>query len=177
MLLLEIQKKSLELATIIFAQTARAADAGTARFPDFSVELESYYFNEMHAKAVELAVNMRRMDDSGSTSGAWIRLIGEVGAQDPIGSFLAPTTDPMTIRDVCNKIIHADDTRYDQGRIENSDGHGNLLNRQTYLTGEVTLISTDPKNAWKCHIDLLAFARACFTLTDRWVSGDFERSP
>jgi hypothetical protein len=70
----------------------------------------------------------------------------------------APNIEVLSLREACNKIIHATKVRFD---VEETEG-------QTYLNPYIYLYGKQNKNSWKATLDIVAFSKAYVSIVCRF---------
>lgn len=169
-----IQQLCVELATIIHANWHVAASVYADRkrlhlYSDFA----AHHDETLKARAIEVAVNFRILDERLEASPAYRKLKSEVEAEEP-GRFLTPTKQPLTLRECCNKIVHAKDFRFILARYDTVDPATGETFSNTCEDSAVKLSGTQGGRPWECEIDLLRFAEEVHQVISRWVYDEFE---
>jgi hypothetical protein len=135
------------LLCIILASPAFAKlRDGTGETWDPILHLEQFEDDEITRILLSCAITARVVDDR--ENGDLSRLAGPVGLlAEPVD---APA-GPLTLREACNKIIHAKKRRFD---VEHTEEMQPYVNPTIYLYG---LRSSGGE--WKATLDVIAFAR------------------
>jgi hypothetical protein len=113
---------------------------------DSIYDLQECEEDEITRILLMLAITARVIDDR---EGEVYELAGT-----QCGKLITDTTNPaeenLTLREACNKIIHARKIRFD---VENNEEHQPYLNPYIYIYGE------KGNKEWKATIDVISFAR------------------
>ncbi len=133
---------------------------------------ESNYETEVRAKSLELAINFRIWDEKASEAEQWRKILAEI-TSERIGHMIEPDKEELSLREACNKIVHAKRAVFQTIDYHFTDSELEQPVQVSASDTRVTISGAKYGKPWKCKVDVLEFSICCHEAVDRWISGDF----
>jgi hypothetical protein len=140
---------SPQLSELAIKDYEHRANEGIHVFNMFSNAFEKQNIQEL---LISIAVRLRMIDDSLNINNEKL-IDGETNDVGTLRKGTGKTEGVLTIREACNKIIHAALIEYSSDIIEVRG------KKNSYLKAEVFLYDKVDKSGWKAKIDIIKFVK------------------
>jgi len=118
----------------------------------FNMFLNAFEKQNIQELLISIAVRLRMIDDLLNINHEK-QINGETNDVGTLTKGTDKAEEVLTIRDACNKIIHAALIEYSSDRIEVRD------KKKSYLKAELFLYDRGDKSGWKAKIDIIKFVK------------------
>lgn len=153
------QRRDLWLLLLIFLADRPLADLTEAEFYADGYEQHLLGLNSEFAEdeitriLLSSAIALRVIDDR---DGGFLDKLDACGQLQPDSS--SPEAEPLSMREACNKIVHATKVNYDVERLDGGPIEEFGIS-PPYLRPTVYLYGSHRKATWRCALDVIQFVR------------------
>lgn len=169
----DIQKSCFEIIQNFHARHHMAAAISDKRMR-LAVYRDNYNnpMSPIKTKCLEVAVNLRSFLDASQSNylDQLLRSYEHKGL-----SYVEETGEAISIREICNKIIHAKEISFDMAQYHSR--YDDTEFNRSVEDEWVNIIGKKGKKYWKCRLNVIRFAELVYQFADDWLTWDPSIGP